>query len=82
MNIIFSLIFVFSLAGGWAWAHFKDFALAQTLVCMVTAGFIGSCLIALVFSYLYFWQQETDREKIQRLKQEINELKQVKKIEQ
>lgn len=81
MNILFSIIFVLSIAAGWAWSYTNGLSLGGTLVCLVVGGFIGSSIIAVIFSYLYFYQKETDKEKIQRLQLEINEVKQIKRIE-
>lgn len=82
MNIIFGIIFVLSIAGGAAWGYINNLTIAGYIISLSVAGFIGSSVIALIFSYLYFYQQETDKEKIQRLQQEINEIKGVKKLEQ
>ncbi len=82
MYILFSIIFVLGLAGGWAWSYINGMTLMGTLICLVVGGFIGSSIIAVIFSYLYFYQKETDKEKIQRLQLEINEVKQIKRIEQ
>jgi len=81
MYIIFGAIFILSLVAGWAIGHIQQMPPFETLICIVVAGFIGSSIIALIFSYLYFLQKETDVDKIQRLKQEINQLKEIKRIE-
>ncbi len=81
MHIAFSAIFILSLAAGGAFGYINQMSLAETLVCLVIAGFIGSSLIGMIFTYLYFLQKETDPEKIKRLQQEINQLKQIKRIE-
>ncbi len=81
MVIIFGVIFILSLAAGWAFGYLNQMPLFDTFVCVGIAGFIGSSLIALIFSFLYFFQKETDSDKIQRLVQEINQLKEIKRIE-
>lgn len=81
MYIIFSIIFLLSIAGGAAWGYINNLTVAGYIMSLAVAGFIGSSLIALIFSYLYFYQKETDKEKIQRLQQEISELRGIKKIE-
>ena len=81
MYIIFGAIFILSIAAGWAFGHIQQMPLFETLICIMVAGFIGSSIIALIFSYLYFFQKETDVDKIQRLQQEINQLKEIKRIE-
>ena len=80
MIYIFSLIFILSLAGGWAIAHILDLSPAATLACLAGAGFAGSSIIALVFTFLYFFHQETDKEKIQRLQEEIEKLKKTRPL--
>ena len=75
MTIVFTIIFCLSLAAGAALGYITQTDALGYAVNMVIGGFIGSSIIALLFSWLYFFQQETDQEKIERLKQEINELK-------
>ena len=81
MYIIFGVIFILSLIAGWAIGHINQMPLFETLICIMVAGFIGSSIIALIFSYLYFLQKETDVDKIQRLQKQINQLKEIKRIE-
>lgn len=80
ITILFGLIFLLSLAAGWGWAYLHGMDVIGYAVSIIIGGFIGSSIVALVFSWLYFFQKETDREKVQRLRQEINELKGVKKL--
>ena len=82
MVIIFSLIFILSLAAGWAFGYLNQMSLFDTVICVGVAGFMGSSLIALLFSFLYFFQKETDADKIKRLVQEINQIKEIKRIEE
>ncbi len=82
MYIIFGVIFILSLAAGLAVGYINQMTLFETLICLMVAGFVGSTLIALIFSYLYFYQKETDVDKIKRLQQEINQIKEIKRIEQ
>ncbi|RLB88742.1 MAG: hypothetical protein DRH26_12985 [Deltaproteobacteria bacterium] len=81
MVMIFGVIFILSLAAGWAFGYINQMPLFDTFVCVGIAGFISSSIIALIFSFLYFFQKETDSDKIQRLVQEINQLKEIKRIE-
>jgi len=85
MVIIFGVIFILSLVAGWAVGYINQMALFDTFVCVGVAGFLGSSIIALIFSYLYFFQKETDpdtdKDKIKRLVQEINQIKEIKRIE-
>lgn len=82
MTILFSIIFCICMAGGWAWGYLNGYSYGGYAVSLMVAGFIGSSIIALLFSWLYFFQKETDKEKILRLQQEINEIKDVKRLEQ
>jgi hypothetical protein len=82
MYIIFSAIFILSLSAGWAFGYIRQMPVFETLICIMAAGFIGSSIIALIFSYLYFFQKETDADKIKQLQQEINQIKEIKRIEQ
>ena len=80
MYIIFSVIFILSLTAGWGYGHINQMALVENLICIMVSGFIGSSIIALIFSYLYFHQKETNGEKIERLQQEINQINQINEI--
>lgn len=82
MYILFSAIFILSLGAGWAFGYIFEMSLVETLVSVVIAGFIGSSIIGVIFTYLYFLQKESDKEKILRLQQEINQINQIKRIEQ
>lgn len=81
MTIVFTIIFCLSLAAGAAWGYVTEASTLGYAVDMVIGGFLGSSIIALVFSWLYFFQKETDQEKIERLQQEINDLKGIKRLE-
>ncbi len=81
MTIIFTIIFLLSIAGGAAWGYINNLTITGYLMSLAVAGFIGSAVIALIFSYLYFYQEETDQDKIKRLRHEINDLKEIKRIE-
>lgn len=80
MTVIFSIIFCLCIAAGWGWGYVNDMDVMGYAICIGTAGFLGSSLIAVIFSWLYFFQKETDKEKIQRLQAQINEIQEVKKI--
>jgi len=82
MYIIFSIIFLLSIAGGAAWGYINSLTIAGYIMSLAVAGFAASGIIALIFSYLYFYHIETDEERIQRLQQEINDFKEIKRIEQ
>ncbi|WP_022668791.1 hypothetical protein [Desulfospira joergensenii] len=83
MIYVFTFIFILSLAAGWTLARFMELSASGTLACLAGAGFAGSSIIALVFVFLYFFHKETDKEKIERLQEEIKAMKKrpVKRIE-
>ncbi len=81
MTIIFTIIFLLSIAGGAAWGYINDLTAIGYFMSLAVAGFAGSSSIALIFSYLYFYQTETDGEKMERLQLEIKDLKEIKKIQ-
>mgnify|MGYP001011926247 CR=1 FL=1 len=82
MALIFGFIFILSLAAGWAFGSINQMSLFDTIICVVVAGFMGSSIVALIFSFLYFFQKETDKDKIMRLQQEINQIREIKRIEE
>lgn len=79
MTIIFSIIFFLSIAGGAAWGYINNLTIIGYIISLAVAGFIGSAVIALVFSYLYFYQNESDKKKVNRLQNEIKEIKKIEK---
>lgn len=82
ITIIYTLIFIGSLAAGGMVAWLYHFTLLHTLVSLTVAGFIGSSIIALLFTFFFFFRKETDREKVVRLEQEILQLKQQSRAKQ
>ena len=80
MNYFFAFIFILCLALGWGFARIMDFSTAGTIACLAGAGFAGSSIIALLFTFSYFFHKETDKEKIQRLQEEIEDLKKNKPL--
>ena len=75
MITIYTLILTGSLAAGGIVAWIFHLTLPQTLISLTVAGFIGSSVVALLFTFLLFFRRETDREKVARLQQEILQLK-------
>lgn len=78
MIILFSAIITFSIIIGsvWGWAVY-GFGV-ELIACVGVAGFLGTCIVAALFTYFYFFHQETDKEKIERLKLEIKQSKEKK----
>ncbi|MCG8615494.1 MAG: hypothetical protein MI802_04710 [Desulfobacterales bacterium] len=54
MNIIFSIIFVLSIAGGGAWGYINNLTVFGIILSITVGGFIGSSIIAMIFTYLFF----------------------------
>ena len=80
MVYLYAFIFILSLGAGYGFARLNAFSPVQQIMSIAVAGFIGSSIIALMFSFLYFFRQENDTEKIERLQQEVARLKQRKEI--
>lgn len=78
MTVIFALIFVSSLILGFIYAWVNQIQGFVMVISIIVGGFFGSCLVAVLFTYLYFFHEETDKKKILRLKQEINQFKKEK----
>ncbi|HCY86364.1 MAG TPA: hypothetical protein DHV36_14610 [Desulfobacteraceae bacterium] len=57
MNMIFGIIFVLSIAGGAAWGYINNLTVFGTILSITAGGFIGSSIIAMVFTYLLFTQK-------------------------
>lgn len=58
MTILFTTIFILSIAGGAAWGYFNQLSVIGYVISLALAGFIGSTIIAIIFIYLYFSQSE------------------------
>lgn len=78
MTGLFSLIFIISLISGFAYGWINNFSGIEYFIPVVIGGFFGSSLIAILFSYLYFTQKETDEDTIKRLTNEIAQQKKEK----
>ncbi len=76
MIYVYILIFILSLASGGALSYYQNYTPMEWTIALSIAGFAGSSVIALVFSFFFFFRKETDTEKIQRLNDEITQLKQ------
>ena len=50
MYIIFSIIFILSIAAGAAFGYINDMTVFGYIVSLAVSGFIGSSIIAVVFS--------------------------------
>lgn len=66
MTVLFSFIFIAGLILGFVYGWLKHFSGFQLLIPVIVGGFFGSCMVAIVFTYLYFTHVETDKEKNQK----------------
>ena len=80
MVYIYSLIFIITMALGGTFAWMENYTPVQWVMAMTISGFIGSSIIALMFTFFYFFRKETDQEKVQRLEDEVIRLKQQKQL--
>lgn len=58
MKLIFASIFILSLTAGGAFGYYNHFDWIGYTIAFAVSGFIGSSLIGILFSYLYFFQKE------------------------
>lgn len=75
MIVVYSLIFVSGLVMGFVYGWINHFSSLQMFVPVVVGGFFGSCIVAVLFTYLYFTHTQTNDEEIQTVKNEIALLK-------
>jgi uncharacterized membrane protein len=75
------VIFILSVTLGGIYGWLNQFSGFQMVIAAGVSGFLGSCVIALGFTWLYFTQAESDEEKIQRLTDEIDRLRKEKEIQ-
>ena len=81
MKYIFALIFILSLAAGAAFGYFNDYTWIGYTIAFAVSGFIGSSIIALLFSYLYFFQKEHVEQPPFGPKTKIDHHQEIKKLE-
>lgn len=81
MKWIYGAILTASLAMGGIIGYVTKMSPAGVVFSLAVSGFAASSVIAGIFTWRYFFYQETDTERIQRLQADINQLKQIKRIE-
>ncbi|MCG8566349.1 MAG: hypothetical protein MI747_14825 [Desulfobacterales bacterium] len=80
MVYIYTCIFILTMAAGAGYAWLGEFTPVQWVVCLTISGFLGSSIVALIFTFFFFFRRENEQEKIQRLQDEIVQLKQQKQL--
>ena len=63
MTGLFSFIFILSLILGFGYGWINKFSGFQLLISTSISGFFGSCVVAILFTYLYFTHVEKDKKK-------------------
>lgn len=66
MTGLFSTIFILSLVLGCLYGWINHYAGFQLLVPVIVGGFFGSCVIAIIFIYLYFTHTEMQQGKVKK----------------
>lgn len=59
MKFIFAFIFILSMAAGGAFGYYNHYNWIEYTIALAVSGFIGSSIIAVLFSYLYFFQKDS-----------------------
>lgn len=59
MNFIFTLIFILALTAGGAFGYYNHYDWIGYTIALAVSGFIGSSIIAILFSYLYLFQRDS-----------------------
>ncbi|WP_020585890.1 hypothetical protein [Desulfobacter curvatus] len=80
MNFIFTLIFILSLTAGGAFGYYKHYDWIGYTIVFAVSGFIGSSIIAVLFSYLYLFQKDSVEQGPMLPEKTINHQQDVKKI--
>nr|WP_321404292.1 hypothetical protein [uncultured Desulfobacter sp.] len=81
MNYIFALIFILTLAAGGAFGYYNQYTWIEYIFAFAVSGFIGSSIIAILFSYLYLFQKESDEQAPVPPERTINFQQEIKKLE-
>lgn len=59
MKFIFTFIFILSLTAGGAFGYYNHYDWIGYTMVLAISGFIGSSIIAVLFSYLYLFQKDS-----------------------
>ena len=81
MKLIFTFIFILSLAVGGAFGYYNHYDWIGYTITFAVSGFIGSSIIALLFSYLYLFQKDNVEQVPIPPDKTLNHQQEIKKIE-
>lgn len=81
MKLIFTFIFILSMAAGTALGYYKHYDWVGYTITLAVSGFIGSSIIALLFSYLYLFHKEKIEQEHLMIENQTNHNQELKKIE-
>jgi len=80
MKFIFAFIFILSLTAGGAFGYYSHYDWIGYTIAFAVSGFIGSSIIAIVFSYLYLFQKDWVEHDPMPPERTINHQQEIKKI--
>lgn len=80
MKFIFTFIFILSLTAGGAFGYYSHYDWIGYTIAFAVSGFIGSSIIAIVFSYLYLFQKDWVKHDPMSPERTINHQQEIKKI--
>lgn len=81
MKFIFAFIFIMCMAGGTAFGYYNHYNWPGYTITLAVSGFIGSSIIALIFSYMYLFQKDDIKQEPFGADRQINLKQEIKKIE-
>lgn len=82
MKFIFAFIFILSMAAGGAFGYYSHYDWIGYTITFAVSGFIGSSIIALLFSYLYLFQKDSVEQVPIQPDKTINHQQEIKKIKE
>ncbi|NDY71614.1 hypothetical protein DO021_08330 [Desulfobacter hydrogenophilus] len=80
MKLLFSFIFILSLTAGGAFGYYSHYDWIGYTIALAVSGFIGSSIIAILFSYLYLFQKDSVEHEPMPPEKTINHQQEIKKI--
>ena len=80
MKLLFSFIFILSLTAGGAFGYYSHYDWIGCTIALAVSGFVGSSIIAILFSYLYLFQKDSVEHEPMPPKRTINHQQEMKKI--
>ena len=81
MKFIFAFIFILSLTAGGAFGYYNHYNWVEYTIALAVSGFIGSSIIAILFSYLYLFQKDSVEHDPMPPDKTINHQQDIKKIQ-